>query len=102
MPDPTVFSILDFKQVGHLLLVKVRYPQATNYEGVKILLYRNTTIQELIAQGARCGIDPHFSESKDFKSPFARFEPTELGWDAACALLESSIVPLLCHERSYR
>jgi hypothetical protein len=31
-------------------------------------------------------IDPHFAKNTFYFSPFARFEPTQKGWDMAIAL----------------
>jgi len=82
-PDPTNFVIGKALTVGNYLLLEVEYPDCTNYEGRKILLYHNVTLQELKKQGH---LDPHFAENKRFHSPVARFEPTERGWDMAYQL----------------
>jgi hypothetical protein len=78
MPDPNNYIIKrSFSKYGHLL-IEINYPDCINYEGNKILLYKDTTLNELKEQKH---IDPHFSENKKFKSPVARFEPTKFGWD---------------------
>jgi hypothetical protein len=82
-PDPSNFIITESLQIGNILLVKIKYPDCTNYEGMKILVYEDTTIQALIAQQK---IDPHFSENAKYKSPLARFEPTDHGWSCAKVL----------------
>lgn len=79
-PNPNNYTILDKVRIGKHLVIKIQYHDCTNYEGVKILLYRNTTLLSLVKQKA---IDPHFSNNKKYKSPFARFEPTEEGWETA-------------------
>jgi hypothetical protein len=84
-PNPRNFVIRRSLQIGrNWLLVEVNYPDCTNYEGNKILLYRgidrDVTLTALIAQGS---LDPHFSNNPDFFSPFARFEPTDDGWNMA-------------------
>lgn len=76
-PDPTNFTIERYNTVMGKLVVKVNYPDCINYEGNKILVFRNTTMADLQAQGS---IDPHFSENRKFHSPIARFVPTEEGW----------------------
>jgi hypothetical protein len=81
-PDPTNYIITESLQIGNMLLVKIRYPDCTNYEGMKILVYEDMTIQALITQQK---IDPHFSENKKYKSPLARFAPTDYGW--VCAMM---------------
>ena len=77
-PDPKNYKILRYKESNAGLLVEIKYPDCTNYEGRKILLYAaGTTLLDLVNQGS---IDPHFSNNKKFKSPIARFEPTTAGW----------------------
>jgi len=88
-PDPYNFRIVKSKQVGKWLLVKVKYPDCTNYEGMKILLYKGITLKQLTKQGH---LDPHFSNSKKFHSPFARFEPTDKGWDFAVDFVYDKII----------
>ena len=81
----TNFRILRHLEIGPFLVVEVHYPDCKNYEGKKILLYRNCNIDLLLRQGS---IDPHFSENKDHYSPIARFEPTEAGWRMAGVIAE--------------
>ena len=76
-PDPKNWKIVQAQQYGKYLLVKINYPDCTNYEGNKILLYEETAVAHLILQRL---VDPHFSNNAIFKSPIARFEPTEKGW----------------------
>lgn len=58
-------------------VLMINYPNCTNYEGNKILVYNYPLhiIERLN------NIDPHFCEN--CISPIARFEPTEQGWDNA-------------------
>lgn len=79
-PDPKNFKIVKFDQIKNYLVVMVNYPDCTNYEGNKILIYYGCTMKDLLKQGT---IDPHFSENQDFLSPIARFEPTPRGWTHA-------------------
>jgi len=64
-------------------LLILKYPEAPNYDGHKILLYH----------GIHCNIiclpklDPHFIKNEF--SPIARFEPTEYGWRLGTQLIES-------------
>jgi hypothetical protein len=81
-PDPSNFSILRSKEVGDCLVIEIKYHDCTNYEGKKIMVYK-CTLDELMNQKL---VDPHFSENKEFKSPFARFEPTKDGWSIACVV----------------
>jgi hypothetical protein len=83
-PNPNNYEIIEHLESNGWLLIKIKYPDCKNYEGIKILLFRNVTVMDLLKQKL---IDPHFSENKEYKSPFARFEPTELGWEAAMILM---------------
>ena len=81
-PDPARFKILRVQEFpGYITVAKVHYPDARNYEGVKIMVYRGVTIEQL-QQAER--LDPHFSPDPTELSPTARFEPTEEGWLSAC------------------
>jgi len=83
-PNPARFDILEVKQVGRNLVARIKYPDCTNYEGVKICLYKNMGINEILSLSC---LDPHFSETT--KSPFARFKPNPDGWDAACFMADA-------------
>jgi hypothetical protein len=87
-PNPKNYVLLEQKEIGRFLIVKLKYPDCTNYEGTKILLFENTTALELHLQD---GIDPHFCENQNFKSPIARFVPTTAGWDMAVKLCEGML-----------
>lgn len=86
-PRPDNWELIREEQIGHHLIIELCYPNCTHYEGRKILLYRNTTLGELIITNKGL-IDPHFSDNSCWKSPFARFEPTEGGWNWAVAMAE--------------
>ena len=77
-PDPTTYKILYVWEstFNNWLLIKIKYEGNQHYEGIKLLLYKDITLEELIEQGS---IDPHFSDSKKYISPVARFEPTDFG-----------------------
>lgn len=66
-------------EYGRFVVVRVCYPHCTNYEGKKILVFLDRTTKVLSAKY----LDPHFTEDVGGLSPFARFEPTERGWEAA-------------------
>lgn len=80
-PDPTNFQIIRSVQFTDWLVVEILFPDCTNYEGRKILMYEDTSIEELIEQKV---VDPHFCDNQQFNSPVARFEPTNVGWAMAC------------------
>jgi hypothetical protein len=77
-PNPFVFVIEKIVQIGRFTIAQVHYPNCTNYEGRKILLWHGHTLQNIKKLKA---IDPHFSE--DSFTPIARFEPTIRGWKMA-------------------
>jgi len=79
-PDPKDFLILKSEQIGKYLVVKVKYPGCTNYEGIKILVYRGVSLDKLILQNS---LDPHFAANPNYISPIARFVPTDQGWKMA-------------------
>lgn len=85
-PNPKRYNIMRSRRfgkatgLGKFLLLEIQYPDCTNYEGRKILVFEDTALIELTRQGS---IDPHFSNNPRFKSPMARFEPTAKGWNNA-------------------
>lgn len=84
-PVPSRFNIVESYARGdrHIAL-KVNYPDAHNYEGNKILVYRNVDIHQILNAII---LDPHFADN-GVLSPFARFAPTEDGWAAAKELVD--------------
>lgn len=92
-PNPLNYEIIKtFERVTgrrtNYLLVDIKYPDCTNYEGRKILLYENVSLCQLKLQKQ---IDPHFCESVDYFSPIARFEPTKEGWEMGIFLIEQKL-----------
>jgi hypothetical protein len=86
-PDPSNFNIAKIEQVGAYVLVKINYPDCTNFEGWKILLLRGSEheVRELRK------IDPHFCDKCDGPWLVARFEPTMEGWTLARRLADTLI-----------
>jgi len=83
-PDPKVWILKNKWEHKNYLLIDIMYPNCTNYEGRKLLLYKGITWKDLEEQKT---IDPHFSDNKKFYSPMARFEPTIDGWHNAMLLV---------------
>ena len=82
-PNPLRWKILDKAIFSEACALKVQYPDATNFEGVKIMVFLGEF------DPARTHLDPHFAD--DELSPLARFKPTVLGWVLAVKLaLEAS------------
>jgi hypothetical protein len=85
-PNPSRFHITDMVRYGDYVVALVVWPDARNYDGRKLAVYRATR-DELM--GAKF-LDPHFQEIRGPLVPIARFEPTDLGWRLArgtCRLL---------------
>lgn len=81
-PDPKNYMIHRSYKSNNTVL-DVEYPNCTNYEGRKILLVIGTpNIYDLDT------LDPHFSEEERGFRLFARFEPTDRGWEIACYLAD--------------
>jgi len=76
--------IIQCWEIGKFTVIKLKYPDCTNYEGIKILVFK-ASLSNIINQKK---IDPHFSDNKTYISPIARFEPTHAGLLMALALCE--------------
>lgn len=72
-PNPSRFKITHHEQIGDYLIITAEYPDCKNYEGKKIMLYKEKW-QEISKLKE---LDPHFCDK--CISPIARFEPTERG-----------------------
>ena len=75
-PNPYNYKIKDVYEINTCIILLINYLDCTNYEGNKILLFRNCDLDDILNQRS---IDPHFSNSSVKISPFARFEPTKEG-----------------------
>jgi len=84
-PDPSNYEIKRWKTIGKYLLMEIKYLDCVNYEGDKILLYKDVGLTQLTDQKL---IDPHFSDTDMFISPVARFRPTNNGWEMAIRFME--------------
>jgi hypothetical protein len=83
-PDPSRYAVVATEQHGRYLLAMVRYLDATNFEGVKVMVYRDRTAASLVGP-----LDPHFAENG--QGPIARFPPTVDGL-AMARLLVTTLV----------
>lgn len=80
-PDPVVFEIIETWQVKTNVVAKIKYPNCTTYDGIKICVYKDFTCKRLYEQDR---LDPHFSD--EGVSPIARFKPTVEGLKLALEL----------------
>jgi hypothetical protein len=78
-PDPSRWELLDIEVFANSYVLKVKYRDAINFDGVKIMVYKGQS-----KDVDPTYLDPHFAD--DDKSPFARFKPTEQGWEMAIEL----------------
>lgn len=78
-PDPKRFTLEKTLEVGTFVIVLIHYPNCTNYEGRKIIVFKDVTVENLRNLKS---IDPHFCDKCKI-SPIARFEPTDRGWEFA-------------------
>lgn len=75
-PDPKNWKLLEYHKIGPYLIILINYPNCNNFEGKKILVYENCTLDDLVKQK---DIDPHFSNDNTKFSPIARFKPNTDG-----------------------
>ena len=85
-PDPLNFQILQYEEIEHFVIVLVRYPECSNFEGRKILVFGNVSAETIKNLDS---IDPHFCNSDAHLSPVARFVPTHTGWEYAVQFCET-------------
>ena len=81
-PNPARFKLLLSKQIGVYTIIKVKYIDCTNFEGIKIMVHENTSKDEI---KKRLTLDPHFSE---VDGPIIRFKPDKHGWELAIKIVE--------------
>jgi len=86
-PDPTKYRILREKRINNFIILKINYTESINYEGNKILVFKNHSLLDIVNQ--KEGIDPHFSDNNNLISPIARFRPDDEGWNMAVFLAEN-------------
>jgi len=78
-PNPARFEFLRLERIGSYCVAEALYPDAKNFDGKKIAVYRATP-DEL---RSTTRLDPHFQERRGPLVPVARFEPTTEGWEMA-------------------
>lgn len=72
-PNPSNFNITRIIKRGAYLIAIVNYPDCTNYEGDKILVFEKVSVASLMSLTK---LDPHFVAKS--VSPIARFAPDRL------------------------
>lgn len=84
-PNPSKFKIIKHYENNMNTAIFINYPNCINYEGNKIIVYLD--VRYIVIKTFK-EIDPHFTD-KNMIKPFARFEPTEDGWEEACNLVDN-------------
>ncbi len=64
-PDPDNFTVKSATQVGDYVVAEVDYPDATNYEGSKVMVLDGVTVEELALTSH---LDPHFDPNSLVKA----------------------------------
>lgn len=81
-PNPAEFRfgrIEEFPENG-AIVAEVIYPNCTNFEGRKVIVFQGISKKELVHQRT---LDPHFSQKGIGIHIVARFKPTGIGWGLA-------------------
>ncbi len=77
-PDPNHWTLLEFFEYKNAFVIKVKYHDCTNFEGVKVMVYKGSCTDLPMLPKL---LDPHFAEFGF--SPIARFRPDEEGLELA-------------------
>lgn len=86
-PIPTRFDVSKVAVINRWTIALVRYPDARNFEGNKILMFKGD-VRELLDTAS--ALDPHFGEKNQPLNPIARFRPDDEGWNLAVKLAEAT------------
>lgn len=68
------YTIQKYEIIAGFPFLTIKYHNATNYEGIKILVFNKGITLEKILKNQKL-IDPHFNEDKYYYSPILRIEP---------------------------
>lgn len=89
-PDPANFVIYNEQLVesnnNNFLVLSVKYPDCTNFEGNKILVYIGYRTSFELLSNSEGKLDPHFSNEST--SPIARFSPRIL-WNEIIQIVKN-------------
>lgn len=86
-PKPNLFNIQDEFYINGYLVLRVEYPNCTNFEGIKVMVYTGFKDSKELLNHNKGLLDPHFSEGKG--SPFMRLKPQSRAAEKALRLLLS-------------
>jgi hypothetical protein len=80
-PNPFRFELKNVYNTANYMMIVVNYPDATTYEGDKVLIYKRSDEPEVLKMLLDENLDPHFLE--DSLSPIARFPSSDEGMKLA-------------------
>jgi hypothetical protein len=80
-PQPDRWELIHKAEFKKAYVLKVKYLDCTNYEGMKILVF--TGKYNDVKVNNQKYLDPHFDEEGNL---IARLVPTQLGWTIACVI----------------
>lgn len=78
-PNPGNYQIKGEWKIGNFLVLLVYYPDCTNFEGKKLLVYEGWENSQLLLKHNLYQLDPHFENKVG--APIARFRPTEKSFE---------------------
>jgi hypothetical protein len=81
-PQPNRWELLKHHQFKDFYVLKVRYLDCTNFEGIKIMIYKGKFDPKYKGE-----LDPHFSEH--WNSPVIRVKPCLGGWAIALQIAKA-------------
>ena len=79
-PSPNKWALINIAEFMNGYVLKVKYDDRTNFEGIKIMVYRGKFVPSL-------QLDLHFADNNT--APIARFKPNNEGWNMAIILAKS-------------
>jgi hypothetical protein len=88
-PNPFRFELKNIYNTDNFMMLVLNYPDATTYEGDKILVFKREDESEVLKMLQEKNLDPHFLE--DRLSPIARFPSSEEGVKFAMDFIHSNL-----------
>ena len=79
-PNSSRWSLIQRWDFENAYVLKVRYHDCVNFEGIKIMVYRGEYKWS-------SELDPHFADSES--SPLARFQPSDEGLEQALLMAKN-------------
>lgn len=86
-PNPEKFSIIKEHYENGYLVLEVSYPNCTNFEGRKLMLYQGFRTSQQLLKYNNGKLDPHFADSKG--APIGRFKPDKDGLRLIALIIQS-------------